>query len=149
MSVNIDLIIFLGLVLLGYVFGSMNEKRHFKSIIKREKQLSRIHTFSSKYLPENQTIETAELVSGSVVVSIDYFKSVVAGLRGLVGGRMNAYETLVERARREAILRMKEEAKQKGSTAIFNVKLETASISKGNQNQVGSVEVLAYGTAIR
>ena len=79
---------------------------------------------------------------------IDYFKKVVAGLRNIFGGRVSAYETLIERARREALLRMKEEAKLKGAESIFNVKLETASISKNAGGQIGSVEVYAYGTAI-
>jgi hypothetical protein len=32
---------------------------------------------------------------------------------------------------------------------VFNVKIETVSISKGRRDAVGSVEVLAYGTALR
>ncbi len=43
---------------------------------------------------------------------------------------------------------MKEEAEALGSHIIFNVKVETSSISKGRKNTVGSVEVLAYGTAL-
>jgi uncharacterized protein YbjQ (UPF0145 family) len=44
---------------------------------------------------------------------------------------------------------MKEEAARLGARMIFNIKLETASISKNQRNNnVGSVEVLAYGTAI-
>ena len=35
-----------------------------------------------------------------------------------------------------------------GAEMVFNIKLETASISKGRRNAIGSVEVLAYGTAI-
>jgi uncharacterized protein YbjQ (UPF0145 family) len=31
---------------------------------------------------------------------------------------------------------------------VINLRLETSSISKGKKKQVGSVEVLAYGTAI-
>jgi len=31
---------------------------------------------------------------------------------------------------------------------VLNCKLETASISKGGGNNIGSVEVYAYGTAI-
>jgi hypothetical protein len=32
---------------------------------------------------------------------------------------------------------------------VFNVKMETSSISKGQRDTIGSVEVLAYGTAIK
>jgi uncharacterized protein YbjQ (UPF0145 family) len=65
-----------------------------------------------------------------------------------VGGRVTTYESLLERARREAILRMKADARQKGLNTIVNVKLETASITKGSKNQVGAVEVYAYGTGL-
>jgi uncharacterized protein YbjQ (UPF0145 family) len=56
---------------------------------------------------------------------------------------------LLDRARREAILRMKDTARRRGAQMVFNVKIETVSISKGRRDAVGSVEVLAYGTALR
>jgi len=87
------------------------------------------------------------LVDGSVVISVDYFKQFVAGLRNFVGGRVTPYEILLDRARREAILRMKEEAKASGADVILNVKYEMCSIYKGRRNSIGSVEALAYGTA--
>ena len=82
------------------------------------------------------------------MISVDYFKHISAALRNLIGGRVIAYEALMDRARREAILRMKTDAKEKGASQIFNVKLETSSISKGGANQIGSVEVFAYGTGL-
>jgi uncharacterized protein YbjQ (UPF0145 family) len=44
---------------------------------------------------------------------------------------------------------MKNEAAQLNADIIFNVKLETSSIHKGKGNNIGSVEVLAYGTALK
>lgn len=143
-----DLIIFVSLLVSGYVFGSLAEKRHFRSIIEREQELQSIYTFSSRFLPDYDEPPRVELVAGNAVISIDYFKKIAAGLRSMVGGRVTAYESLIERARREAILRMKAEAKRIGGEAVFNVKLETASIYKGRNHQVGSVEVYAYGTAV-
>jgi uncharacterized protein YbjQ (UPF0145 family) len=43
---------------------------------------------------------------------------------------------------------MKEQAREKNAKMVFNVKYETASISKGVKNTIGSVEILAYGTAL-
>lgn len=143
-----QLIIFCSLLLIGYGFGQYNEKRHFRSIKMRERAYRNIIAFSTKTAPPDFTGES-QLVTGSVVVSIDYFKRIAAGLRSLFGGRIGAYESLVERARREALLRMKEDAKSKGSNMIINVKLETASISKNAQQNIGAVEVIAYGTALR
>ncbi|MBS4019650.1 YbjQ family protein [Azonexus hydrophilus] len=143
-----DLILFLVLLLLGYVFGQRAEKRHFKSIIEREQTLRDILVFSERRIPDEDQLEGI-LVSGNVVISVDFFKRFVAGLRNLVGGRVSSYESLLERARREAILRMKDAARRKGATAVWNLRLETASIYKGAQNAVGAVEVVAYGTAVR
>jgi len=143
-----DLIILFVLLLLGYVFGQMAEKRHFRSIIKREGEYQNILTFAKRFPLTNEGDQRAELVGGSVVISVDYFKRFVATLRNLIGGRVTTYESLLERARREALLRMKAEARKKGLNTIVNVKLETASITKGNKNQVGAVEVYAYGTGL-
>ncbi len=54
--------------------------------------------------------------------------------------------TILDRSRREAILRMKEEAR--GMDIIINLRITTSSISKGAKNTIGSIETLAYGTAI-
>lgn len=143
-----DLIIFLILMSLGYGFGRVAEKRHYKSIIEREAALIRIPAIVLRFPPPSLKPQKTELVMGSVVISIDYFKRIAAGLRSLVGGRMKSYETLLDRARREAVLRMKEQADAMGANMVFNIKMETASISKGRKNRIGSVEVLAYGTAI-
>jgi uncharacterized protein YbjQ (UPF0145 family) len=69
---------------------------------------------------------------------------------GFEKSHMGSYETLIDRARREAILRMKEQARS--ADAIVNFRIETSSISKGGRRRgktVGTVEALAYGTAIR
>jgi len=143
-----DLIIFLILMSLGYGFGRVAEKRHYKSILERETALNRIPAIVLRLPPPSLKPQNTELVMGSVVISIDYFKRIAAGLRSLVGGRMMSYESLLDRARREAVLRMKEQADALGANMVFNIKMETASISKGRKNKIGSVEVLAYGTAI-
>ncbi|WP_317930160.1 YbjQ family protein [Halioxenophilus sp. WMMB6] len=142
-----QLILFLVLLTLGYIFGRQAEKRHFKSIFEREAKYQDILCFSERLPPAGMGAEGV-LVSGSVVVAVDYFKMVAASLRNLVGGRVTAFETLLERGRREAILRMKEEAERRGAKLIVNVKLETASITKGAKNQSTCVEVYAYGTAM-
>jgi len=144
----IDLVILISLLALGYGFGQYAEKKHYTSIRKRELILRTIPVVASKIPPQGNPNYDSQLVSGSVVISVDYFKRFVAGLRGLFGGRITSYETLLDRARREAILRVKREAKDMGAEFVFNIKLETASIHKGRGNGIGSVEVLAYGTAL-
>jgi len=144
----IDLVIFLTLLALGYGFGRYTELQHYKSIIKREKKLNSLPAIAIKTPPLSNVHSDSCLVCGNVVISVDYFKRFISVLRNLVGGRITSYETLLDRARREAILRMKQQAYDMGAKYVFNIKLETASIYKGRRRQIGSVEVLAYGTAI-
>ncbi len=143
-----DLTVLAILLALGYFFGRFAEKRHYKSIIEREAELRHIPVIASRILPVNVQSDASVLVTGSVVISVDYFKRFLASLRTLIGGRVTSYESLLDRARREAILRMKEEASKLGANKVFNIKLETSSISKSANGKIGSIEVLAYGTAL-
>ena len=83
---------------------------------------------------------------GSVVVASDYFKQFVAWLRSLFGGHVASFESLLDRARREAVLRMKENAQKQGANIICNVKFTTASINK-DASSSSTVEAMAFGTA--
>lgn len=146
-----DLIVFLILLALGYFVGSYLEKQHYRSIKRRERQTLHLPavTFGAKHpLPE---ASEAALFAGSIVVSIDYFKMFASSLQNLVGGRVVVYESLLDRGRREAILRMKEQAIAWGANKVVNVRLETASIGSqvGGRRGVGAIEVIAYGTGIR
>jgi uncharacterized protein YbjQ (UPF0145 family) len=69
----------------------------------------------------------------------------------LVGGRVASYESLLDRGRREAILRMKEEAFERGYNAVINVRIETSRLASSSRNGEGTagVEVLAFGTALK
>ncbi|MDM8559646.1 heavy metal-binding domain-containing protein [Candidatus Parabeggiatoa sp. HSG14] len=145
------LIVFI-LLVIGYFSGNYLEKRHYKSIRERERQTRHIPiiTFGAKQFMLENTQNT-ELFIGSVVVSVDYFKRISASLRNLVGGRIMVYETLLDRGRREALLRLKENAIDWGATQIINVRLETSAIGgrSGNNRGLGSIEVIAYGTGIK
>ena len=147
MDALINLGIFLILMAVGYIFGKAAESKHYRSIIQREKAFIGLPAVTLKRLGSDVLITDAKLVNGSVVISVDYFKKFLAGLRNLFGGRMSSYESLVDRARREAVLRMKEEAK--GWDMVLNMRLETSSINDGAKGAVSSIEVLAYGTAIK
>ena len=133
------------LLVLGFIFGRIAERRHYKSIIKREHEFNALPAIASRYPPREGHYKQ-QLVTGSVVVSSDYFKSFIAGLINLFGGSVVSFESLLDRARREAVLRMKAEAKEQGAELVFNVKYETMPLGS---SRVGSVEVLAYGTALR
>jgi len=141
----------LAVIALAYVIGSWLERRHFRRIREREEAFRTFPVTTFEALPENWRVGGSELVAGSVVVSLDYFKRIVAGLRGLVGGRIRTYEPLLDRARREALLRMIEVARNRQYDAVINVRLETSRLAnaKGNGEGTAGVEMLAFGTAVK
>jgi uncharacterized protein YbjQ (UPF0145 family) len=143
-----DVILFALLFLVGYFAGRWNERRHYASIRRREKELAGVLVFSNRFPPAASGRIDTRLVTGSVVISEDYFKGVVAGLQKFFGGRMRSYESLLDRARREAVLRMKAEAHGLGAKLIINVKFQTFAIGGRAQGSVKGVEILAYGTAV-
>ncbi|MEM7257018.1 MAG: heavy metal-binding domain-containing protein [Pseudomonadota bacterium] len=138
-----DAIIFVVLLVLGYGFGQLNERRHYKSIQKRESELQSVVAVGSR-IPPADALYRQQLVVGSVVVASDYFKSFVASLVNIFGGRVRTYEPLLDRGRREALLRVKEQAKDINASMVFNIKYETSRIGGG----VTTIEVLAYGSAL-
>lgn len=144
----VEIIILLVLLATGFVFGRLAETRHYRSIRARESLHRELVVVPVRTPPRSLLRHRSELVRGNVVVSVDYFKATLAALRNLVGGRVAAYETLLDRARREAILRMQEQATRLGAEAVFNLKVETSRISGRSGSGVGSIEVLAYGTAL-
>lgn len=138
-------------LLVAYFIGAVIERRHFRSIRKREDALHGFPVVSFDTMPEDWSAASAQMVTGSIVISLDYFKRVIAGLRGLVGGRIKTYEPLLERARREALLRMAESAREQGYDAVFNVRLETSRLANSTRdgNGTAGVEMLAFGTAVK
>jgi len=149
-----EALINLGLPLLllvaTYFTGSAVERRHYRSIRAREFESRQLPAITFRTMPRRWEVVGSGLVSGSVVISVDYFKRFLAGLRQFVGGRVKSYETILDRARREAVLRLKEEAAAAGYAAVINVRLETARMANGrNGSGIAGLEVLAYGTGIK
>jgi len=143
-----DLIIFLILIALGFTAGTITEKRHYRSIRKREKELLHLPAVTIRKVEyPDEIITSAQLVYGNAVISTDYFKKFLAGLRTIFGGAVKSYESLIDRARREAVLRMKEMAPD--ASVIVNVRVETSTIGlRANRKSVGCLEAIAYGTAL-
>lgn len=141
----LQLLIPIALLAVGYFVGRMLERKHYASIRQRERELQPVVALTTRYAPAGVDVIDARLVSGGVVVSSDYFKTFVAGFRSLVGGRFRGFESLLERARREALLRMKAQAQAQGSNLVIGVRFHTTKVAGST---TPSVEVIAYGTAL-
>jgi len=145
----IGLIIPVVLIFVGLFAGRAAERKHYRNLALREQALANmlvtdIKTFPGGYDPS----KGAALVQGEAVIATDYLKSFLAGLRNIFGGELKSYETLMVRARREAILRMMESAQRMGYNAVCNLRMGTADIG-GMTGKRGAamVEAFASGTA--
>ena len=149
MFVNFGLPILI--LIFAYFVGSRIEKKHFENIRRREADARNFPVVSFRTMPEDWNVGSSNLVTGNIVISVDYFKRVIASLKRLVGGRIKTYEPLLDRARREAMLRMIESARAQGYDAVINVRLETSRLANARRDGKGiaGVEMFAYGTAIK
>ncbi len=136
------------LIALALIAGKAIETRHFKTIQARETATEHIPIINARTWDTSQTVAHAELAQGSVVVSIDYFKRFMGGLYNLVGGRVRSFESVLDRGRREAILRMK--ASCPDADAFVNLRMERSILASTTTRgqYLGGIEVLAYSTAV-
>lgn len=141
-----DLLIAIALLVICYFTGRTREKRHYKSIREREVKLyKQPHINFSKNVNVSKPVKNAKLVSASVVIGCDYFKVFLASLRNIFGGNVSAYESVLDRGRREAILRIRESAYRMNADLVMNIKIETVMLSEQTMSQVC---ITAYGTAV-
>lgn len=141
-----DLLIAIALLIICYFTGRTREKKHYKSIREREVKLyKQPHINFSKNVNVSKPVKNAKLVSASVVIGCDYFKVFLASLRNIFGGNVSAYESVLDRGRREAILRIRESAYRMNADLVMNIKIETVMLSEQTMSQVC---ITAYGTAV-
>ena len=85
------------------------------------------------------------LVSGEAIMGADIFKDIFASIRNIVGGRSQAYEKELQRAKQVAIEEMVREAAAMGANAVLAVDLDYETIGMGKGNML---MVSASGTAV-
>ncbi|MEM9082459.1 MAG: heavy metal-binding domain-containing protein [Planctomycetota bacterium] len=143
----IGLAITAGILFTGLFAGRILERRHVRLLREHEEQFRWMHTSNVRAIPSRA--KDPQMVVGHVVISTDYFKTFIARLKKLIGGELGTYQTLLMRARREALKRVQEEAAERGLNSVANVRIEYAAVGgmgSGNQKGVISVAVLASGT---
>ncbi len=138
----------LGLLAIGFFNGRHVERKHLRNLDEREARVRHLIVTNTKFIPPELGFRRAEMLMGEVVIGSDYFKNFLASLRSFFGGELKSLETLMDRARREATLRVLEHAASRGASAVFNIRLETSNIGvMQGKKQAAMAEVLVYGTA--
>lgn len=142
----IDLIQIGILLVIAYFWGSRVERKHLKSLAEREATLPTIPViqFDRKNFPYE--VESVKLVHANVVIGADYFKTMLSGLVNLFGGNISTLESVLARGRREAVVRLKQQALD--ADYIANLRYETCEISGNSYREAPKIENYAYATAI-
>lgn len=147
----IDLILTVGIPLLaliiGWSIGTFVERKHFASLEARERELESIVVNDLRTFP-GASAPGATMLFAECVISSDYFKTFAAKLKNFLGGEVRSFRSLMERARREATVRLKQQAAAQGYNAVCNLRIETASIGGFERgNAIVMVSILISGTA--
>ncbi len=122
--------------------GRVLERSHERSLSRREESFAHVTVVDVAQPPEAAT--RAELVTGHVVLGCDYGKQILARVRDVFGGEIRSFRRVLDRGRREALLRMQQEADALGSDLVVNVRFTTAMMG----SRLLAAEVVCYGTAV-
>ena len=92
-----------------------------------------------------EIVDYLGIVAGEVILGANVFRDVFASLRDVFGGRAGAYEQVLERGRREAILEMVDKARSLGGDALVGCDLDYQVLGRR-----GSMLMIAVnGTAVK
>jgi uncharacterized protein YbjQ (UPF0145 family) len=86
------------------------------------------------------------LVCGDAILGADLFKDLFASIRNIVGGRSEAYEQELQKARDIAVNEMEARATTLGANAIVGIDLDYETVSPGSSGTMLMVNVT--GTAV-
>ncbi len=145
-----QIVFILILIVVGFVAGTFAERRHLARLEERERGNGQFLVTQLKSFPAFAKNELApQMVVGEVVVASDYFKSFLAKMRGIFGGEVRSFHSLLSRARREATQRLVEQSRELGYNAICNLRIETADVGGSTSSKKGAamVAVIASATA--
>ena len=137
------------MLVLGLVVGGYSERRHLRSLAERAANNGDFLISQLKSFPDAVPGPAPPmLIIGEAVVATDYLKSFLARLRKIFGGEVRSYQSLLTRARGEALQRIVEQAQKHGFNAICNVRYETADVGgNSSMRRVATVAILASATA--
>lgn len=145
----IDLAILGGLLGLGLFVGRFTERRHIRRLDERESANGQFLISQLKSFPDAVAGPSPPtIIVGEAVIATDYLKTFLSGLRKIFGGELRSYQSLLTRARREALQRVVEQARRNGYNAICNLRYESADVGGNSKaRRVAMVAILASATA--
>lgn len=140
-----DLLYFAVLML---VLGACSSYLSELALQAQEKRLPQL-TLTVAPALKGSHVKEVDLISGSSVVGMNVSLSLLLAIRTLFGGNVAPYERLLSRARRLALLRMKQMSPYADFFVGVRFEMVVLNTTEGRFRNFPKVEVLAYGTAVR
>ncbi len=129
------------------VVGRLTELRHLRSLGERERDCRDVVVRSLREPPGAPPGgPLPRLIVAEVVLATDALTAAWAALRRRLGGRLEPHRRLLERARREAVLRVLEEARQGGFGAVTCLRVTAVELGGRSDRPASRVAVLAAAT---
>ena len=97
---------------------------------------------TTEYISGKET-EMLGIVKGTTIQSVHIGKDIGSAVKTLVGGELQSYNEMLNKARALATERMVREAEAIGADAVVAVRYASSSVMQG------AAEVMVYGTAVR
>ncbi|MGD8566103.1 MAG: YbjQ family protein [Candidatus Bathyarchaeota archaeon] len=94
-------------------------------------------------IPKYEIDEVLGVIYGSGTRTRGMGGRLISGLQSITGGKGTAYAKEVEKARKEALEGLKNEARRLGANGALSIDFETSEILEG------FILVTAYGTAVK
>jgi uncharacterized protein YbjQ (UPF0145 family) len=105
--------------------------------------MSEVIVVTTPELPGYEIVKVLGHVNGLTVRTRGVGGKIVAGIEGIFGGEVTSYTSECEKARRESLNRLIENAKGMGANAVIGTDFETSDILQGT-----ATVFAAYGTAV-
>ncbi|MBE6998140.1 MAG: YbjQ family protein [Ruminococcaceae bacterium] len=88
-------------------------------------------------------LDTLGIVKGTTIQSVHIGKDIGSAFKTLVGGELQSYNEMLNKARALATERMVKEAEALGADAVVGIRYSSSSVMQG------AAEVMVYGTAVK
>ena len=139
------------------LFGWIHQSGRQKKLLAREQKMAgivggdNIHTLST---PINlEQISQCGLVMTNITVAPSWWQLFLGGIKSIFGGQIQSFDKVLTYGRGEVMQRLREQALGEGWSEVINVRVETSMVMNkvkgGQQNKLGTLEFVAYGTGIR
>lgn len=119
-----------------------DKKRALEEVAQRAKTMP---VTTEMFTPDLKIIERKCIITAEVVVGMNIFKDLFAGIRNLVGGRSGVVQDALRDIREQVIGELKMEASRAGANAVIAVDLDYQEIGATGSTML---MLVASGTAV-